>query len=168
MTESDWKLRPWVMEDLDSLVKYANNIHIEQYLTGMFPHPYTPVHGKRFIRMSGVDEVRRIFAIEVDGEAAGGIGVHPQSDIHCKSAELGYWLGEPFWGRGIMTGAVMQMVEYAFDQFDIVRLYARPFSNNTGSQRVLEKAGFRLEARLQKSIYKHGLLLDELIYSIVR
>lgn len=165
---TNWKIRPWAAEDLESLVKYANNIRIAKYLTETFPHPYTPEDGKRFIRMSGVEEVRRIFAIEVDGEAAGGIGVHPQVDIHVKSAELGYWLGEPHWGKGIMTDAVKEMVEYAFGHFDIVRLYARPFSNNAGSKRVLEKAGFRLEARLEKSIYKHGELLDELIYSIVR
>lgn len=163
-----WKLRPWSPDDLGNLVKYANNFNIARYLTGMFPHPYTAEDGKRFLKMATEPQPLRIFAIEVDGEAAGGIGVHPQTDIHVMSAELGYWLAEPFWGRGIVTGAVRQTVEYAFENFGIVRLYARPFSNNPGSQRVLEKAGFELEARLKKSIFKNGELLDELIYSIVR
>ncbi len=163
-----WKLRPWSLDDLESLVKYADNLNIARYLTDMFPHPYTEKDARRFIKMSQIDQPCRIFAIEVNGEAAGGIGIHPQGDIHVKCAELGYWLAESYWGKGIMTGAVKEMTEYAFDKFDILRLYARPFSNNTGSQRVLERTGFKLEARLEKSIYKYGEVLDELIYSMIR
>ncbi|MFQ5447988.1 MAG: GNAT family N-acetyltransferase [Saprospiraceae bacterium] len=164
---TDWKLRPWTMADLGSLVKYADNFNVSRYLTGFFPHPYTENDGRIFIEMAMKAQPVQIFAIEVNGEAAGGIGVHPQHDIHCKSAELGYWLAEPFWGRGIVTAAVQQMVSYAFGNFDIVRLYARPFSNNKASQRVLEKAGFELEAIHRKSIFKNGELLDELVYAIV-
>jgi [ribosomal protein S5]-alanine N-acetyltransferase len=164
----NWKLRSWSPDDLESLVKYANNFNIAKNLTGMFPHPYTHEDGKRFIKMATMEEPRRIFAIEVNGEAAGGIGIHPQHDIHVKCAEMGYWLAEPFWGQGIVTGAVTEMVKYAFENFDIIRLYARPFSSNPGSMRVLEKAGFEFEARLKKSIFKNGEVLDELIYSIVK
>lgn len=164
----NWKRRPWSPDDLDSLVKYANNFNVARYLTNAFPHPYTREDGERFIKMALSHEPTRIFAIEVNGEAAGGIGVHPQQDIHSKCAELGYWLAEPCWGHGIMTGAVREMVAYSFGHFDIVRLYARPFSNNPGSAQVLEKAGFTFEARLKKSIFKNNEILDELIYSIVK
>ena len=164
----NFTLRPWSLTDLPNLVKYANNLNIAKNLTNQFPHPYTEQDGKHFIKMANSFDPMRIFAIEVDGEAAGGIGVHPQSDIHVKCAEMGYWLAEPFWGRGIMTEAVKEMVDYAFKNFDIIRLYARPFSSNTGSQRVLEKAGFELEACLKKSIFKNGEVQDELIYAIVK
>jgi RimJ/RimL family protein N-acetyltransferase len=164
----NWKLRPWTSGDLGSLVKYADNFNVAKYLTGLFPHPYTEDDGRRFIKMAMSGKPTNIFAIEVNGVAAGGIGVHPQQDIHCKTAELGYWLAEPFWGQGIVTHAVKEMVGYAFENFDIVRLYARPFSNNKASQRVLEKAGFDLEAIHRKSIFKNGEVLDELVFAIVR
>lgn len=108
---------------------------------------------------------QKVFAIEVNGEAAGSIGIFPQSDIHEKSAEIGYWLSEKYWGNGIMPGAIAEIVAYGFETFDIVRIYARPFSTNKDSQRVLEKAGFVLEARLKKALYKSGEYMDELIYS---
>jgi RimJ/RimL family protein N-acetyltransferase len=165
---TNWKRRPWSPEDLDSLVKYANNYNIARYLMNRFPHPYSGEAGKNFINMAMSDTPARIFALEVNGEAAGGIGVHPQADINEKTAEIGYWLAEPHWGKGIVTGALKEMITYSFDTFDIVRLYARPFSNNPASERVLEKAGFQFEARLKKSIFKFGEYYDELIYSIVR
>lgn len=109
-----------------------------------------------------------IFAICINNEAIGGIGVHPQQDIHEKCIEMGYWLAEPFWGKGIMSNAVKEMIDYTFKNFDVIRLYARPFSSNIGSQKVLEKSGFTHEATLKKSIYKNGIYLDELIYSVVK
>jgi len=109
-----------------------------------------------------------IFAIEVNGEACGSIGLHLQPDIYRKNAELGYWLARPYHGRGIMTGAVNQMVKYGFDTFAIDRIYARPFGNNPASKRVLEKAGFNLEAQLSKTLLKNGEMLDELIYAVRR
>jgi RimJ/RimL family protein N-acetyltransferase len=108
----------------------------------------------------------RIFAIVVNGEAAGGIGLHPQPDIYRKNMELGYWLAEPYWGKGIATRAVVQMTAYGFDTFDIERIFARPYGHNTASQKVLEKAGFKLEAKLEKTIIKNGEMLDELIYAV--
>ncbi len=164
---TNWKLRAWSPDDIKSLVQYANNFNVAKFLTNQFPHPYTEKDGRRFIGMAMSGDPLNIFAIDVDGVAAGGIGVHQQEDIHCKSAELGYWLAEPFWGQGIITAAVKEMVTYAFKNFDIVRLYARPFSNNKASQRVLEKAGFELEAIHRKSIFKNGEFLDELIFAIV-
>ncbi len=161
-------LRPWSLDDLSSLVKYANNYEIAKNLTGHFPHPYNEDAGRKFIGMATSHVPTRIFAITINGEAAGGIGIHPQEDIHIKCAEMGYWLAEPFWGKGIMTQAVKEMIGYAFDTFDIVRLFARPFSSNIGSQKVLENAGFAHEATLKKSIFKNGQILDELIYAIVK
>lgn len=161
-------LRPFGLDDISNFAKHANNINIAKYMTNAFPHPYEESHATQFIQMVMEKESERILAIEVDGEACGGIGIHPQSDIHEKCAELGYWLSEMHWGKGILSRAVPQMIEKAFQLFPIVRLYARPFSNNPASARVLEKSGFIKEAVLQKSIYKNGEILDEWIYSILR
>lgn len=160
----DYILRSWRSSDLDSLVKHADNYNIAKWLTDQFPHPYTYESGKGYIEMVGKDNPTKVFAIEIDGEAAGSIGVFPQSDIHQKSAEIGYWLSEKYWGNGIMSSAIRDIVRYGFDVFDIVRIYARPFSTNIGSQKVLEKAGFTLEAKLKKALCKNGEIMDELIY----
>ena len=164
----DFKLRPWKTEDLESLVKYANNPNIARFLTDGFPHPYTKESGEKFIESAMAGNPVYIFAIDIDGEAAGGIGIHPQRDIQKKNAELGYWLAEPYWGKGIMTRAIKQIVEYAFETFDITRIFARPFGNNPGSQRILEKNGFVLEARFDKTLFKNGQFLDELFYAVRR
>ncbi len=161
-------LRAWATSDIDNLLKYANNPNIAKNMTNAFPHPYNQEAGEAFIAMANSKKPVSIFAICLNNEAIGGIGVHAQQDIHEKCAELGYWLAEPFWGKGITSKVVLKMIDFAFNNFDIIRLYARPFSSNIGSQKVLEKCGFNLEARLKKSIYKNGVYLDELIYSIVK
>jgi len=162
----NFTLRPWAATDLDSLLKYANNYLIAKNMTDKFPHPYTIQHAKMFIEFANSQHPYHIFAIDINGEAAGGIGVHPQSDIQRKNAELGYWLAEPFWGKGIITKAIAQMVEYGFKSFDINRIFARPFGSNKASQRVLEKAGFVLEARFENTLYKNGRYEDELVYAV--
>ncbi len=167
MTENV-SLRQWEISDINDLIEYANNPNIAQNMTNAFPHPYTKEAGLKFIEIAQSHSPARVFAICVNNQAVGAIGVHPQADIHEKCAELGYWLAAPFWGKGIMSVAVKQMIEYAFQNFAIVRLYARPFSSNTGSQKVLQKCGFKLEAQLKKSIYKNETYLDELIYAIVK
>lgn len=161
-------LRPFTTNDLESLVKYANNPKIAANMTDKFPHPYTKENGKMFIEMATKNIPANILAIDINGEACGGIGIHPQEDVHRKNAELGYWLGEPFWGNGIIPEAIIQMVEYGFMNFDINRIFARPYGTNSASQRVLEKAGFSLEARLEKTLYKNGEYKDELIYAVRR
>jgi [ribosomal protein S5]-alanine N-acetyltransferase len=161
-------LRPWNISDLQSLVKYANNPNVAKNMTDQFPHPYTEDAGKAFIRFANEAIPTRIFAIDVRGEAAGGIGIHPQTDIHRKNAELGYWLAEPFWGQGIVSAAVKEIVEIAFTTFDIDRVFARPFGTNTISQKVLEKNGFVLEARFENVLIKNGEKLDELFYGMRR
>ncbi len=162
----EFKLRPFTLADLDNLVKYANNPKIAGNLTNAFPYPYTADHGKKFIEMAMSHEPIRIKTIEINGEASGGIGVHPQGDVYVKNAELGYWLAEPYWGKGIITDAIKEMIDYGFKTFEITRIYARPFSSNVASQRVLEKAGMKKEAVLKNAFFKNGEYLDELIYSI--
>jgi len=137
-------------------------------MTDQFPHPYTWERGTAFIEMATSFDPVRIFAIEVDGAAAGGIGLHLQTDIMRKNAELGYWLAETHWGKGIASKAVKQMVKYGFETFDITRIYARPFGSNAASQKVLEKCGFKLEARIEESIFKNQVFEDELIYAVRR
>jgi ribosomal-protein-alanine N-acetyltransferase len=162
----EFKLRPFRESDQDSLAKYANNPKIAQNLTNAFPHPYTKENAHKFIETAISHQPIRIKTIEINGEAAGGIGIHPQEDIYCKNAELGYWLAEPYWGQGIITEAIKEMIHYGFQTFEITRIYARPFSSNIASQKVLEKAGFIKEAVLKNAFYKNGKYLDELIYSI--
>lgn len=155
------------MDDLDNLVKYANNFQIARFMSDGFPFPYTAEKGKAFIGMATGHSDRILYlAIEVDGSAVGGIGVSLQQDVKRKNAELGYWLAEPYWGHGIATQAVKEIVALAFEKFDITRIYASPYSSNPASHRVLEKAGFKLEARIEKNIFKQGEFLDELVYAI--
>ena len=162
----DVKLRPWTLDDLDYLVKYANNKKIADNLTDAFPYPYTVEDGIKFITKWSLDNPTRAFAIEVNGKPVGSIGVFPQTDIHSKNAEMGYWLAEEYWGFGITTKAVKQIVEYGFKTFDINRIFARPFDSNIASQKVLEKAGLKLEAKFEKTVIKNGIYRDELFYAI--
>jgi RimJ/RimL family protein N-acetyltransferase len=159
-------LRPWMDSDLSALVALANNFSIAKNMTDQFPFPYTVDHGKAFLEFAGSHNPIRILAIEAEGSVAGSIGIHPQTDIMRNNAELGYWLGEPYWGRSIASVAVRKMVAYGFQSFEINRIFARPFGTNIASQRVLRKAGFILEGRFEKTIIKNGELLDELIFAI--
>jgi [ribosomal protein S5]-alanine N-acetyltransferase len=163
-----FNLRPFKESDAEVLTRHANNPNIARFMTNGFPHPYTVEHARSFIKMANRDNPVHIFAIEVEGEAAGGIGIHPQSDIHIKNAELGYWLSEQHWSKGIITSAVKEILAFAFANYDISRVYARPFGSNFASQRVLGKTGFVLEARLEQTIYKLGHYEDELIYGYRR
>ncbi len=164
----NFTLRPWAFDDLESLVRFANNNNIAKFMTDQFPHPYTRDKGKSFIEFASTGNPLHIFAIDINGEASGGIGIHPLADIHCKNAELGYWLAEPFWGQGIITKAIIQMVGYGFKTFDVNRIFARPFGTNIGSQKALEKAGFILEGKFEKTFFKKGEYFDELIYAVRR
>jgi [ribosomal protein S5]-alanine N-acetyltransferase len=164
----NFQLRQWQSTDLTSLVKHANNFNIAKNLTDKFPFPYTEKDGIAFIHFATEDNGSKIFAIAVNDEAVGGIGIHPQPDVYQKNMELGYWLAEPFWGQGIITQAIKQTVDFAFANFEIDRVFARPYGPNTASQRVLEKAGFVLEGRLEKTFFKNNEYLDELIYAVRR
>jgi [ribosomal protein S5]-alanine N-acetyltransferase len=162
----NFTLRKWTKKDLQSLVKHANNIAIAKNMSNAFPFPYTVEFGRRYIEKAITMNPVRIFAIDIGNEAVGSIGIYPQTDIHCRNAEMGYWLAEEFWGQGIMTDAIRQIVDYSFKTLDIDRIFARPFGSNTASQRTLVKAGFILEYRFEKTIFKNGEYQDELIYAI--
>lgn len=164
----NFKLRPWKISDLDNLVKYANNWNIAKNMTDQFPFPYSEKDGKAFIEMATKDDPIHIFAIDIDGQAVGGIGIHPQNDIHRKNAELGYWLAEPFWGQGIISNAIKLIVDFAFETYAINRVFARPYGTNIASQKVLEKNNFVLEGKFDQVLIKDNLLLDELVYAIRR
>ena len=164
----NFKLRPWEITDLENLVLYANNPAIAQNLMDRFPHPYTEDSGRKFLQMAIEPKPANVLCIDIDGAASGGIGLHIGEDIYRKNAELGYWLAEPFWGNGIISKMIPEMVKYGFENFDITRIFARPFGTNKASQRVLEKAGFVLEAKLEKTFFKNGAFQDELIYAIRR
>ena len=168
MDRPEFTLRPWRETDLPSLVKYANDPTVAGNLMDTFPHPYTEDDGKAFLQRFMANDPQLVLAIEVDGEAAGAVGIHPQGDVYRRNAELGYWLAEPYWGQGIITRAIQQMVDYGFQNWAINRIFARPFGTNLGSQKALEKAGFLLEARLEQTIFKNGEYLDELIYAVRR
>jgi RimJ/RimL family protein N-acetyltransferase len=157
-------LRKWRETDLDSLIKYADNSNIAKWMRNVFPNPYTAEDAKSYLKMRADEHPAKIFAIEVNGEAVGSIGIFPQTDIYEKNAEIGYWLAEEYWGKGIMPKAIQEMIEYGFRTFDIVRIFASVFSENLKSQRVLEKAGFTFEATLKKSVFKNGEFMDEMIY----
>jgi [ribosomal protein S5]-alanine N-acetyltransferase len=157
-------LRNWNENDIPALVKNANNPRIAAMMRDGFPSPYTQEDGHRFLAMATGYSKNLMLAIVVDGEAAGGIGIHPLEDVYCRTAEIGYWLAEPHWGKGIITHAVRALVPVAFGQFDIIRIEAGIFSNNPASMRVLEKCGFVREAVHRNAITKHGEILDEMLY----
>lgn len=159
-------LRPWHIGDLDVLVSLANNKNIAQYMADVFPYPYTTENGKTFIDFANSKNNSSIFAIVVNNEIVGSIGLHMQTDILRKNAEIGYWLAEKYWGKGIMTKVIEQSVNYGFTNLDIVRIFARIYGTNKASQKVIEKANFKLEAKFEKTIFKNNEFLDELIYAI--
>lgn len=161
-------VRSWRRSDAESLVRHANNRKVWRNLRDTFPHPYTAHDAERWIRSTSGSIPETNFAIGVGDEAVGGIGIALREDVFRRSAEIGYWLGEPYWGRGIATEALKAITDYAFATFDLSRLYAGVFEWNPASMRVLEKAGYVFEARLRRSVLKDGQLIDELLYAIVR
>jgi ribosomal-protein-alanine N-acetyltransferase len=167
LTLKTCEVRSWQTSDVASLVTHANNRNVWINLRDRFPHPYTARDGRRFIRSARLMEPETHFAIAVDGAASGGIGFAMQSDVERVSAEIGYWLGEAFWGRGIMTEALIAITHYALERYDLTRLFAVPFAYNISSCRVLEKAGYVLEAKLHRSAIKAGVIVDQLQYAFI-
>lgn len=164
----DVSLRPWRPDDAISLVKHANNPRVASNLRDGFPYPYTLPDAKRWLKMVIENREDVILAIEVSGEASGGIGLHGLKDVYRYNGEIGYWLSERYWGRGIISDAVAAMVNHAFTQTSWLRLFACIFENNPSSMRVLEKNGFRLEAVHMKAVMKEGKLMDEHLYTLLK
>lgn len=165
---SIFKLRPWVKDDAECLVKHANNEKIAMNLRDGFPNPYSMPDAVSWIKMVMENKKDLIYAIEVEDEACGGIGLHGGQDVYRFNAEIGYWLSEQHWGKGIITEAVRLMVKLGFEKYSWTRIYAGIFSPNVASMKVLEKCGFKQEAAFKKSVKKRGVYLDEHVFSILR
>jgi RimJ/RimL family protein N-acetyltransferase len=164
----EWCVRSLVAGDAESITKYANNRNIWINLRDRFPYPYTRADAEGFIAAAWAQRPETDFAIASRSEAIGGIGFHPQADVHRLTAEIGYWLGEPFWGRGIATQALRELSDWIFANTPLVRLFAHVFAWNPASARVLEKAGYELEGRMRSSVIKDGKITDQLMYGRLR
>ncbi len=164
----DFKLKKLSLEDALIFSMHANNRNIWENLTNRFPHPYTEDHARDFIILTHKNDPAQILGIYVGTEPIGAIGLHPLEDVFSKNIELGYWIAEPYWGKGIMTKAISRMVEYGFGNFDVDRIFARPFGRNIGSIKALERNGFQLEATFLQTIFKDGKYENELVYAIRR
>lgn len=161
-------VREWRRDDATALVSHADDRAVWRNLRDRFPHPYARRDAREFIREARRHDPPTLFAIEIDGEACGGVGIEPRDDVDRRTAEIGYWVGRTHWNRGVATEAVRAIVEYAFATFDLVRLEARVYAWNPASGRVLEKAGFTREARLRSAITKDGETIDAFLYALVR
>lgn len=161
-------LRRWILEDIPALAQQANNPNVVAFLRDRFPHPYTEADARAFISANLGREDGWNFAIIVEGQPAGGIGLIFEQDVHRFSAEVGYWLGEAYWGQGLLSKAVRSLVDYAFEHTDLLRIHAAVFSPNKASMRVLEKNGFQFEGILRHSVVKNGVVMDQHIYALLK
>ena len=166
----DCIIREWRIEDSTNLANMLNNIKIMDNLRDGLPYPYTEKDAEEFINsMLSADRTKTYaFAITLDDAAIGSIGVFRCENIHSQTAEMGYYIGEPYWGMGYGTSAVKQVCEYIFKNTDIIRIFAEPFAYNTASCRVLEKAGFEFEGTLRSNAVKNGKVIDMKMYAMVR
>ncbi len=162
------ELRSSCAEDIDAIVKHANNPKVARHLRERFPQPYTRPDAVDWIRHTKEYEPGTILAIATPKEAIGGVSLNRQDDVYRHSAELGYWLAEPYWGRGIATRAVRAMCDVGFQDKDLARIFACIFAENIGSCRVLEKTGFTLEGIHRKAVFKNGHYVDEKMYALLR
>ena len=163
-------LRPWRLEDAGAIAKALNNPRVQDNLRDGIPYPYTEMDAIDYISMTLAADKNDLasFAILADDQVVGSIAVSRLNNVHRLTAEMGYYIGEPFWGKGITTEAVKQACRYIFSRTDIVRIFAEPYAYNTASCRVLEKAGFRLEGVMRQNAVKKGKILDMKLYSILR
>ncbi len=164
------RIRKWELSDAKDLAAALSNKKVQDNLRDGLPYPYTEQDGKEFISaMLSADENETFaFAIIVDDKVVGSIGIFRQGNIHSQTAELGYYIAEEYWGKGIMTEAVKQICEYVFGDSDIIRIYAEPFANNIASCRVLEKVGFQYEGTLRSNAVKNGKVIDMKMYSLIK
>jgi RimJ/RimL family protein N-acetyltransferase len=160
-------LRRWTTSDAACVVRHANNVNVAKHLRDRFPHPYTRKDAEDFLAAASGEAPQTNFAVEVAGEAVGGLGYVPGTDVERYSAEVGYWLGEACWGRGIMTEALVLFTRHAFADLGLLRLFALPMAANVASIRVLEKAGYSAEGILRSSCVKFRQPRDQAIYAVV-
>jgi len=164
----DYFIRSYRTEDKSSLLKYSNNSNVSVNLRDSFPYPYTSEDADSWINAAVKQNPELNFAIANSSELIGGIGIIMQPDIFRYSAEIGYWLAEPFWGNGIATHAVKALTGYVFINFEINRVFAGVFEKNEPSERVLIKSGYKLEGILRKAVYKRNKFLDQKLYAILK
>jgi RimJ/RimL family protein N-acetyltransferase len=162
---NDYMIRDWLTEDAVSISRYADNRKIWINMRDVFPFPYKFSDAKAFLAKVMEAGPKTLFAIATSEEIIGGIGLDIQKDVHRYTAEMGYWLAEPFWGHGIMTNAVNRFTHFAFGTFELHRIFAVPYVYNKASIRVLEKAGFINEGRLRANAFKDGKIVDQFIYA---
>ena len=164
------RIRKWELSDAKDLAAALSNKKVQSNLRDGLPYPYTEQDGKDFISaiLSADENESFSFAITVDNMVIGSIGIFRQDNIHRQTAELGYYIAEEYWGKGIMTEAVKQICEYVFGNSDIIRIYAEPFAYNIASCRVLEKAGFQYEGTLRSNAVKNGKVIDMKMYSLLK
>lgn len=164
------RIREWKVEDKVDLAENLNNEKILKNLRDGLPYPYTEKDAEDFINaMLSADENKiYAFAITLDDKVIGSIGVFRCDNIHYRTAEMGYYIGEKYWGNGYMTSAVKQMCKYIFDNTDIIRIFAEPFAHNTASCRVLEKVGFTYEGLLRSNALKNGNIIDMKMYALIK
>lgn len=161
-------VRTFRPEDAASIARNGNNRTIWRNLRDRFPHPYTEDDAVGYIKFILAKNPYHSLAIEVEGQAVGGLSLRVGQDIERLSAEIGYWIGEPYWGRGIMTDAVDLLTDYAFGALSLERVFAVPFATNLPSCRVLEKVGYVREGLMRRSAIKDGQILDQYLYAKVR
>lgn len=163
-------IREWKIEDAASLAEMLNNKNILDNLRDGLPYPYTRRDAEEYITsMLSTDKTKTFaFAITVGDQVVGSIGVFRCENIHFRTAEMGYYIGEPYWGKGLGTSAVNQACNYIYENTDIIRIFAEPFAYNKASCRVLEKAGFQVEGLLRNNAIKNGKVLDMRMYSLIK
>lgn len=163
------KIRKWKLSDAADLARAVSNKNVQDNLRDGLPYPYTERDGAEYIEaMLSADENKIFaFAVTVDDRAIGSISVFRGENIHRRTAELGYYIAEEYWGKGVMTDAVKQICEYVFNNSDIIRIYAEPFADNKASCRVLEKAGFQFEGILKSNAIKNEKIIDMKMYAII-
>ncbi len=161
-------LRALTDEDAPALAQLANNKKIWDNVRDILPHPYGIDDAIFFVNLTKQENPQCSFAIEYENQFCGMVGLVPQQDVYRLTAEIGYWMGEPFWGKGIATKAVKLVTEYGFNALGFVRIHTGIFEHNIGSIKVLEKNGYKKECVFEKSIIKNGKILNEHRYSKIR
>lgn len=163
-------IRPWRLEDAKELALIVNNKKIQNNLRDGLPYPYTENDAKSYISeiLCSDKNTTFAFAITVNDKPIGSIGVFRKDNVHFRTAEMGYYIAEEFWGKGLGNSAVKQICQYIFKNTDIIRIFAEPFAYNTASCRILEKSGFQYEGTLRSNAVKNGKVLDMKMYSLIK
>lgn len=164
----DYCIRSFEYSDKDSLIKYANNSNVSKLLRDQFPFPYTSADAKTWLNHACKQKIETNLAIANNLELIGAIGITFQEDVNRFSAEIGYWLAESYWSKGIITEAIKVFTEYAFKQFHFNRIFANIFEGNIASERALIRVGYKKEGILRKSVFKGGIFIDQYIYAILK